>query len=76
MGIIFNGLRAAAADGELHEKEVEAIYSLAKNLGVSDEKAQQARELVDDEDKLRQKRVKVLFSQILDDTLNEFYKHH
>ncbi len=76
MGIISNGLRAAAADGELHEKEIEAIYALAKKLGISDEKVQQVRELVDDEQKLRQKRVKVLFPQSLDTILNEFYKHH
>jgi len=35
--ILYYGIRAAAADGELHAKEIEAIYKLAKRINVSDE---------------------------------------
>ena len=76
MGIIFNGLRAAAADGELHEKEVEAIYALAKTLVITTEQVQKVQSLCDEEAKLRQKRLQLLVPENFDDTINEFYKHH
>ncbi len=74
--VIYNGLRASAADGELHAKELEAIYALAKTLGITEEQVQKIQSLCDEEAKLRQKRLQVLFPESFDDTINEFYKHH
>ncbi|CAF2881802.1 unnamed protein product [Rotaria sp. Silwood2] len=36
LSLIYDGFRAAGADGELHPKEVEAIHELAKALGVGE----------------------------------------
>ena len=49
--ILYYGLRAAAADGELHAKEREAVCKLAKKLNVSDEEVQQIYSLIDEENK-------------------------
>ena len=50
--ILYYGLRAASADGELHPKELEAIHKLAKQLNVSKEEVQQIRSLINEENKL------------------------
>ena len=63
LSIIYYGLRAAAADGELHPKEIEAIYDLAKQLGINDEQLQQIRAMCDEEEKLRNKRGRFLFPE-------------
>ncbi|CAF1349414.1 unnamed protein product [Rotaria sp. Silwood1] len=63
LSIVYYGLRAANADGELHEKEIEAIHALAKQLGVTDDQLQQMRAICDAEDKLREKRAKLLFPE-------------
>ncbi|CAF2853584.1 unnamed protein product [Rotaria sp. Silwood2] len=76
LSVIYHGIRAASADGELHAKEIEAIYTLAKKLGINDEQVQQVRAICDEENKLRQKRAILLFPHSFDDALNEFYKHH
>jgi len=47
MDIVSNRLRAVAADGKLHLKQVEAIYTIAKKFGITDEEVQQVRALVD-----------------------------
>ncbi len=64
--ILYYGIRAAAADGELHAKEIEAIYKLAKRINVSDEQVQQIRSFIDEENKLIEKRAKTIFPDGLD----------
>ena len=64
--ILYYGLRAAAADGELHPKECEAAFELAKKLNVSDEQVQQIRSFIDEENKLIEKRAKIIFPDGLD----------
>ena len=59
--ILYYGLRAASADGELHPKELEAIHKLAKQLNVSEEEVQQIRSLINEENKLIEKRAKTIF---------------
>ena len=76
LSLIYNAFRAAGADGEVHEKEAEAICALGKKLGVTDEQIQQVQALYDDEVKLRKKRATTLVPKSLDTVLNEFKKHH
>ncbi len=76
LSMIYNAFRAAGADGELPEKEVEAIAALGKKLGATDKEIEQVRALYDDDEKLRKKRASVLTPQSLDTVLNEFKKHH
>jgi hypothetical protein len=59
--ILYYGLRAASADGELHAKELEAVHKLAKKMNVSDEQVQQIRSFIDEENKLIEKRAKTIF---------------
>ncbi|CAF0842855.1 unnamed protein product [Adineta steineri] len=64
--ILYYGIRAASADGELHAKELEAIYKLAKKVNVSDEQVQQIRSFVDEENQIIEKRAKTIFPDGLD----------
>lgn len=76
MGVIYNGFRAAAADGELHAKEFAAIRTVAKKLGLTDEQVNQVHSLYEEENALRHKRASILFPGGFDDVLSEFDKHH
>ena len=64
--ILYYGIRAASADGELHAKERDAVSKLAKRLDVSDEELQQIHLFVDEENKLIEKRAKIIFPDGLD----------
>ena len=64
--ILYYGLRAASADGELHSKEREAVRKLARKLNVSDEQLQQIHAFIDEENKLIEKRAKIIFPDGLD----------
>jgi len=70
--IIYNAIRAAGADGVLHKKEVEAIYDLAKHLDVTAEQVRQVQDLYEEEQKMREKRIAILFPQGFDALLNAF----
>lgn len=70
--ILYYGIRAASADGELHAKELEAIHKLAKRLNVSDEQVQQIHSLIDEENKLAERRAKIIFPDGLDDLLQVY----
>lgn len=59
--ILYYGLRAAASDGELHQKELEAIQNLAKKLNVSEEELQNIISFINEENKLIEKRAKTIF---------------
>ncbi len=76
LSTVYYGLPSAAADGELHLKELEANHAFVNKLNITVEQVQQARALIDEEGSLRQKRVKVLYPKSLEETLNEFYKYH
>jgi hypothetical protein len=64
--VLYYGLRAASADGELHPKEYQAIFELAKKLNVTDEQIQQIRSFIEEEKKLMEKRTKTIFPDGLD----------
>lgn len=59
--ILYYGLRAAASDGELHQKELEAIHNLAKKLNVSAEELQNIISFIAEENQLIEKRAKTIF---------------
>ncbi len=63
MSLIYNGVRAASTDGELYQKEVEAIRTLGKKFDLTEEKIQQVHLLTEEDVNLRHKRVKVLFPE-------------
>ena len=59
--LIYDGFRAAGADGELHPKEIDAIYKLGNALGVDETKIKQLYELYLENQQNRSKRLSVLF---------------
>jgi hypothetical protein len=59
--IIYNSIRASGADGVLHEKELQAIYDLAKNIDVTPEQVKEVQELYEEEQKMRENRIAILF---------------
>ncbi|CAF3339290.1 unnamed protein product [Rotaria sp. Silwood2] len=61
LSLIYDGFRAAGADGELHPKEVEAIHELAKALGVGEAQVKQLYELYIENQQNRLKRLKIIF---------------
>jgi len=69
--LIYDGYRAAAADGELHPKEVEAINNLGRKLGITEEQLKQIHDLFVEEIQLRQKRVQLLFPKGADVALEK-----
>jgi len=70
LSLIYNAFRAAGADGEIHEKEAEAIAALGTKLSVTEKQIQQVRALYDDDVKLRQKRAATLVPKQLTAVLN------
>jgi hypothetical protein len=76
MALIYNGFRAASADGVLHPKELEAIHTLAKKLDLTNEQIEQCRLLTEEDEKLRQKRAKILFPEGFDNFLTNFTKQY
>ncbi len=74
--LIHNGLRAAAADGALKPREIDAITSLAKKLGITDEKFQEILELYKEEDEERHKRIAFLFPKTYAEAIKAIDKHY
>lgn len=72
LGMIYYAFRASSADGELHQKEADAIAAMGKRLGITDAKIAELRVLSDEEEQLRRKRASILFPQGLDDPINKF----
>lgn len=70
--ILYYGLRAASADGDLHPKELEAIYKLAEKINVSKGEVENIRSFIDEENKLIEKRAKTLFPDGLDNLLRVY----
>lgn len=74
LSLIYNAFRAAGADGEIHEKQAEAISALGRRLGATIEEIQKVRLLYDEEIQLRKKRAAVLVPKRLNTVLSEL-KH-
>ena len=61
--LLFESFQAAAADGELHGKEREAIFQLGRAMGVDDEMLQLIEKAAADDKTNRHRIVAVLFPQ-------------
>jgi uncharacterized tellurite resistance protein B-like protein len=72
--LIYNALKAAGADGDIHEKEFQAITAFAKNLGVNQEQIEKVQALYNNDIKLRKKRATILIPQSLNTVLSELKK--
>ncbi len=70
--MIYNALRAAGADGVLNKAELEAIYDFAKHLDVTAEQVRQVQDLYEEEQKMREKRMAILFPHGFDTVLKAF----
>lgn len=70
--LIYFAYHAASADGELHPKELEAIRAVAKKLGSSDEEIQKVLAVCDEEEKLRKKRISILYPVGLGTAINSY----
>lgn len=75
ISLVYFAFRAAAADGVLHPKEVQAIAALGKRLGVNDEKIEEIRALCAEEEQFRQKRVSVLFPTGVHTSIKAYADH-
>jgi hypothetical protein len=76
LSLIYDGFRAAGADEELHPKEVEAIYALGKVLGASEEQVKQLYGVYEDEQRVRRKRLSILFPKGANIALSEVEKNY
>lgn len=59
--IVYQAIKASAADGEYSEQEHEKICQMAKLLGVTADVVEQLVELHKEEEQLRSKRIKLIF---------------
>jgi hypothetical protein len=74
--LIYNGLRAAAADGALKQREIDAIAALAKKMGINDEKFQAILGIYKEEEEERQKRIALLFPKSYGEAMKAIDKHY
>jgi len=74
-GLIYYGFLAAAADGELHPKELQAIQGLGKKIGLTDEEIEQLHGLYLEHEALRRKRQALLYPKGFDYFLTDFNKN-
>jgi hypothetical protein len=75
-GLIYDGFRAAAADGPIKPREVDAISAVAKFLGMADTKFQELLALYKEEEELRQKRIEFLFPKTYAETIKQIDTHY
>ena len=59
--VVYQAIKASAADGELSQPEQDKICKMAELLGVTSEVVEQLVELHNEEEQLRQKRIKLLY---------------
>jgi hypothetical protein len=59
--IVYQAIKASAADGDYSPQEHEKICEMAKLLGVTSEVVEQLVELHKEEERLREKRIKLIF---------------
>ena len=74
--LIYNGLRAAAADGALKQSEIDAIAALAKQFGITDEKFQDILGIYREEEEERQRRIAALFPHSYGEVIKPIDKHY
>lgn len=74
--LIYDGFRAATADGSLKQREIDAISALAKKCGMTDEKFQQLLGLFHEEEEAKQKRIALLFPKSYGDAIKAIDKHY
>jgi len=74
--LIYDGFRAAAADGPLKTREIDAISAVAKHLGMPDEKFQALLAIYKDEEELRQKRIAFLFPKTYGEAVKAIDTHY
>ena len=61
--VIYNAIKACAADGEYHPSEQASVQQLAKYLGIEEDVVNQIEEICTEEAKTREKRIAVLFPE-------------
>ncbi|CAF1612043.1 unnamed protein product [Rotaria magnacalcarata] len=66
----------AADDGTLKAQEIDAISTLAKQLGMTDEKCQEILALYKEEEDERQKRIAFLFPKTYAEAVKAIDKHY
>ena len=76
MGILYNSFRMLSIGHPIHREELDGIHLIANKLGVTKEQVQQIKDLFDEEEKIRQKRAKLLFPKGFNDALIEYQKLH
>ena len=59
--IVYQAIKASAADGDYSQEEHEKICTMAKLLGVTSDEVEQLVELHKEEEHLREKRIKLIF---------------
>ena len=59
--IVYQAIKASAADGEYNPKEHEKICKMAELIGVTSDVVEQLVELHKEEEQLREKRIKLIF---------------
>ena len=69
--LFYDSFCAASAGGELSPEKITAIYALAKKMIIDEEKIKQVQALFEEEEKLRQKRLEVLFPSGLETAVRE-----
>ncbi|CAF0978022.1 unnamed protein product [Rotaria sordida] len=74
--LIYDGFRAASADGALKTREIDSISALAKKLGMTDEKFQELLELYRQEEEHRQKRIELLFPKTYAEAIKAIDTHY
>lgn len=76
LSLVYNGFRAAGSDGELHSREIEAIYALGKKCGLNDEQVKEMHSLYEENEKFRQKRTQAMFPEGFDGFLTLLNERH
>ncbi len=69
--LFYDGFRAASAGGELTPEKITAIHALAKKMFIDEEQIRQVQEIVEHEEKLRKKRLELLFPNGIDTAIKE-----
>lgn len=75
LSLVYNAIRAIGSDGDFNEEQFQSIYHLAKYLDITHQQVQQLQHLYQEEQQIRQKRIKILFPQGFDSALSAFDEH-
>lgn len=69
--LFYDAFRAASAGGELTPQKITAIYALAKKMFIDEERIKAVQDIFEQEEKLRQKRSKLLFPKGIDTAIEK-----